>query len=55
MIVGRYSYGTNLLHSNGYDAPPVVIAFRQHHSGMQAATIVGHSSQAKIVWFNLTP
>src|SRR5262245_60268283 len=34
-------HGTNLLHGQGHDAPPVVASLRQHHSGMQSATIVG--------------
>jgi hypothetical protein len=43
-------YGIDLLHCYGHDAPPVVIASWQHHSGEQAQTIAGsHPSKNRLV------
>jgi hypothetical protein len=38
--------GMHLLYSNGPDAPPVVVSFRQDHSGVPSPTIAGLSSRA---------
>jgi hypothetical protein len=40
-------HGTNLLHGQGHDAPPVVASLRQHHSGMESATIGGSPPEQK--------
>ena len=51
---GPMRCGMHLLYEHCHEAPPV-IASRQHHSGVQAPLIAGLSSQATIMWFNLTP